>query len=296
MTLPQRTGKPCWLRRKLPTGPGYERIRHLIKDQRLATVCQEAMCPNQFECFAQGTATFMILGEHCSRNCRFCAVGHGAPGPPDPEEPERVAAAIRSLNLQYSVITSVTRDDLVDGGAAHFAATIRAIRAKNPRTLIEVLIPDLQGDPRALATVLAAGPDVLNHNLETVERLYPEVRPEAGYRQSLEVLRQSKTIAPATVTKSGIMVGLGETADELSRLFSDLRRAHCDILTVGQYLQPSKAHLEVARYVPPEEFALLETEALALGFSAVAAGPFVRSSYQAEALYRRAAAAVGEGC
>ena len=296
MTIPQRTGKPCWLRRKLPIGPGYERIRHLIRDQRLATVCQEAMCPNQFECFAQGTATFMILGEHCSRNCRFCAVGHGVPGPPDPEEPERVAAAVRSLNLQYSVITSVTRDDLADGGAAHFAATIRAIRGKNPRTLIEVLIPDLQGDSRALATVLAAEPDVLNHNLETVERLYPEVRPEAGYRQSLEVLRQSKTIAPATVTKSGIMVGLGETAGELSRLFADLRRAHCDILTVGQYLQPSKAHLEVARYVPPEEFALLEAEALALGFSAVAAGPFVRSSYQAETLYRRAAAAVGVGC
>jgi lipoic acid synthetase len=296
MTTPQRTGKPCWLRRKLPIGPGYERLRHLIKDQRLATVCQEAMCPNQFECFAQGTATFMILGEHCSRHCRFCAVGHGVPGPPDPEEPERVATAVRTLNLQYSVITSVTRDDLVDGGAAHFAATIRAIRGKNPRTLIEVLIPDLQGDPRALATVLAAEPDVLNHNLETVERLYPEVRPEAGYLQSLEVLRQSKTIAPATVTKSGIMVGLGETAGELSRLFADLRRAHCDILTVGQYLQPSKAHLEVARYIPPEEFALLETEALALGFSAVAAGPFVRSSYQAEALYRRAATVVGEGC
>jgi lipoic acid synthetase len=291
MTTEHQAGKPRWLRRKLPTGPGYERIRHLIKDSRLATVCQEAMCPNQFECYAKGTATFMILGEQCTRNCRFCAVGHGAPGPPDPEEPARVAAAIRTMGLRYSVVTSVTRDDLDDGGAAHFAATIRAIRAENPQTLIEVLIPDLQGDPQALAAVLAAGPDVLNHNLETVERLYPEVRPEAGYRRSLEVLRQSKAIAPGTVTKSGIMVGLGETADELTRLFADLRQAQCDILTIGQYLQPSKGHLAVARFIPPEEFEAMAAEALALGFRAVAADPFVRSSYQAEALYRQAAAA-----
>ena len=229
MTTPPKTGKPRWLRRKLPTGPGYERIRHLIKDQHLATVCQEAMCPNQFECFAQGTATFMILGEQCSRNCRFCAVGHGTPGPPDPEEPERVAEAVRTMGLRYSVITSVTRDDLDDGGAAHFAATIKAIRARNPQTLIEVLIPDLQGDVQALARVLAAGPDVLNHNLETVERLYPKVRPEAGYQRSLGILRQSKSLAPGTVTKSGIMVGLGETEGELTRLFVDLQQTGCDI-------------------------------------------------------------------
>ncbi len=291
MTPPQRTGKPDWLRRRLPTGPGYERIRHLIKDQRLTTVCREAMCPNQFECFAQGTATFMILGEQCSRNCRFCAVGHGTLLQPDPEEPERVAEAIRIMRLAYSVITSVTRDDLADGGAAHFAATIRAIRKQNPHTLIEVLIPDLQGDSQALATVLEAGPDVLNHNLETVERLYPEVRPEANYQRSLELLQQSKILAPNTITKSGIMVGLGERTEELTRLFGDLRRVQCDILTMGQYLQPSKGHLTVTRYVPPEEFALLETEALALGFAAVAAAPFVRSSYRAEPLYRRAAAA-----
>jgi len=288
MTTPPKTGKPRWLRRKLPTGPGYERIRHLIKDQHLATVCQEAMCPNQFECFAQGTATFMILGEQCSRNCRFCAVGHGTPGPPDPEEPERVAEAVRTMGLRYSVITSVTRDDLDDGGAAHFAATIKAIRAQNPQTLIEVLIPDLQGDVEALARVLAAGPDVLNHNLETVERLYPKVRPEAGYQRSLGILRQSKVLAPGTVTKSGIMVGLGETEGELNRLFVDLQQTGCDVLTIGQYLQPSKAHLPVERYLPPEEFADMAHKALAQGFRAVAADPFVRSSYQAEALYRQA--------
>lgn len=288
-TQQQSPGKPRWLRRRLPTGPQYERIRHLIKEQGLATVCQEAMCPNQFECFAKGTATFMILGELCSRNCRFCAVGHGLQGLPDPEEPERVAEAIAAMGLGYSVITSVTRDDLDDGGAAHFAATIQAIRAHNSQPLIEVLIPDLQGDPQALATVLAAGPDVLNHNLETVERLYPEVRPEAGYRRSLEVLRQSKALAPTTVTKSGIMVGLGETATELTRLFSDLREVQCDILTIGQYLQPTKGHLAVARYIPPEEFEAMAAEAITLGFRAVAAAPFVRSSYQAETLYRQAA-------
>ena len=290
MTTQKTSAKPRWLRRKLPTGPGYERIRHLIKDQHLTTVCQEAMCPNQFECFAKGTATFMILGERCTRNCRFCAVSHGAVGPPDPEEPLRVATAIQAMGLRYSVITSVTRDDLPDGGAAHFAATIRAIRAHNPQTLIEVLIPDLQGDPEALEIILSAGPDVLNHNLETVARLYPEVRPEAVYQRSLEILRLCKTLAPGMVTKSGIMVGLGETADELSQLFADLRQARCDILTIGQYLQPSKAHLPIQRYVPPEKFAMMATEALALGFMAVAADPFVRSSYQAQTLYQQASA------
>ena len=292
MTTQKTSAKPRWLRRKLPTGPGYERIRHLIKDQHLTTVCQEAMCPNQFECFAKGTATFMILGERCTRNCRFCAVGHGKAEPPDPEEPQRVAAAVQAMGLHYSVITSVTRDDLPDGGAAHFAATIRAIRAHNPRTLIEVLIPDLQGDAQALATILAAGPDVLNHNLETVARLYPEVRPEAVYQRSLELLRYCKSQASGMVTKSGIMVGLGETAGELSRLFADLRQASCDILTIGQYLQPSKAHLPIQRYVPPDEFAMMATEALSLGFSAVAADPFVRSSYQAQTLYQQASTPV----
>lgn len=287
MTTEPTQPKPRWLRRRLPTGPEYESIRHLIRDQGLATVCQEAMCPNQFECFGRGTATFMILGDRCSRNCRFCAVGHGPQGPPDPEEPRRVAEAVRTLGLSYCVITSVTRDDLADGGAGHFAATIRKLRAENPQLLIEVLIPDFQGDAEALATVLAAGPDVLNHNLETVERLYPIVRPEARYGRSLELLLQSKAIAPGVATKSGIMVGLGETTEELVQLFADLRQAGCDILTIGQYLQPSRGHLEVIRFLPPEEFVTLGQQALTMGFGAVAAAPFVRSSYQAEGLYRQ---------
>lgn len=283
--------KPRWLRRRLPSGPQYERIRSLIKEQCLSTVCQEAMCPNQFECFGRGTATFMILGDRCSRNCRFCAVGHGPQGPPDPQEPGRVAETVRVMALSYCVITSVTRDDLTDGGAAHFAAVIEAIRHHNPQTLIEVLIPDFQGDPEALATVLAAEPDVLNHNLETVERLYPLVRPEADYQRSLELLSRSKRLSPKTITKCGIMVGLGETTEELNGLFGDLRRTGCDILTIGQYLQPSRRHLDVTCYVPPEEFTVLEQQALALGFGAVAAAPFVRSSYQAESLYRQIMAA-----
>ena len=280
--------KPRWLKRKLPSGPQYERIRHLIKDQCLSTVCQEAMCPNQFECFGKGAATFMILGDRCSRNCRFCAVGHGPQGLPDPDEPRRVAEAVRTMELSYCVITSVTRDDLSDGGAAHFAATIGAIRELNANTLIEVLIPDFQGNTEALTTVLSARPEVLNHNLETVASLYPTVRPQAGYRQSLAVLRQSKLIAPEIVTKCGIMVGLGESREELQQLMRDLHQVDCDILTIGQYLQPSKQHLPVVCYLPPEEFAELEQEALALGFGAVAAAPFVRSSYQAESLFRRA--------
>ena len=288
MTTPQPTAKPAWLRRKLPTGPEYERIRHLIRDHHLATVCQEAMCPNQFECFARGAATFMLLGDRCTRNCRFCAVAHGPLGPPDPEEPGRVAEAVRTLGLRYSVLTSVTRDDLADGGAGQFAAAIRAIRAGTEQTLIEVLIPDFQGDPQALAMVLTAGPEVLNHNLETVHRLYAEVRPQAEYRRSLELLGMVKDMAPTMITKTGIMVGLGETRTELLELFADLRRVDCDILTIGQYLQPTREHLEVARFVPPAEFEVLREEALALGFRAVAAGPFVRSSYQAGELYRQA--------
>lgn len=280
--------KPQWLKRKLPSGPQYERIRHLIKDQCLSTVCQEAMCPNQFECFGQGAATFMILGDRCSRNCRFCAVAHGPQGLPDPDEPRRVAEAVRTMGLSYCVITSVTRDDLSDGGSTHFAATIGAIREINPNTLIEVLIPDFQGNAQALATVLAARPEVLNHNLETVASLYPTVRPQAGYAQSLALLRQSKRIAPEIITKCGIMVGLGESREELGQLMRDLRQVGCDILTIGQYLQPSKSHLPVGRYLPPEEFTELEQQALALGFGAVAAAPFVRSSYQAESLFRRA--------
>lgn len=288
MTHQPVIAKPAWLRRKLPTGPEYERIRSLIRERKLATVCQAAMCPNQFECFARGTATFLLLGDRCTRNCRFCAVAHGPLGPPDPEEPGRVAEAVRTLGLRYTVLTSVTRDDLADNGSGQFAAAIRVIRAEIPSCLIEVLIPDFQGNPQALATVLEARPAVLNHNLETVPRLYAEVRPQADYQRSLDLLRTVKTMAPAMITKTGLMVGLGESREELLAVFADLRRAGCDLLTLGQYLQPTRAHLEVARFLPPEEFESLRQKALALGFAAVAAGPFVRSSYQAEQLFRAA--------
>ena len=230
----------------------------------------------------------MILGERCTRNCRFCAVGHQPEGLPDPEEPERVAEAVVILGLRYAVVTSVTRDDLTDGGASFFADTIQAIRRRSQKTLVEVLIPDLQGNWLALKTILEAGPDVLNHNIETVSALYPEVRPQAEYRRSLELLRQAKIIAPRTPAKSGIMLGFGETHAEIVQTWRDLLTAGCDILTMGQYLQPSSEHLPVKRFLPPEEFAELESEALALGFAGVASAPFVRSSYQAEKLYRQA--------
>lgn len=285
-----RKQKPHWLRRSLPTGPEYEQMRMLLRAGCLTTVCQEAQCPNQFECFGKGTATFMILGERCSRACRFCAVGHGPRGLPDTDEPERVAQAVQQLGLRYAVITSVTRDDLEDGGAAHFAETIRAVRKKSPETLIEVLVPDFQGMHTSLEMVLKACPDVLNHNMETVERLYPAVRPQAQYRRSLALLGRVKQIAPSMVTKSGIMLGLGEQADELEELWRDLGEVACDILTMGQYLQPSDQHLPVSRFLPPEEFAALARLAGGYGFSGVASGPFVRSSYQAEQLYEKARA------
>ncbi len=280
--------KPPWLRRKLPSGPTYEKIRQLVKDNNLATVCQEAKCPNQFECYGKGTATFMILGDRCSRNCRFCAVHHGPEGHPDPDEPARIAQAIAKMKLRYAVITSVTRDDLDDGGANQFVHTIKLIQQTNPSTLIEVLIPDLQGNRKALESIINATPDVLNHNMETVQRLYPQVRPQADYKQSLDLLINVKKINPAMITKSGVMVGLGETREELLQLFTDLQSAQCDILTLGQYLQPSKEHLEVKRYIPPEEFAALKQEAELLGFTGIAADPFVRSSYEAETLYQKA--------
>jgi len=283
-----RVGKPSWLKRRLPSGPEYEQMRQLLRRRELHTVCQEAHCPNQFECYAKGTATFMILGDRCSRNCRFCAVRHEPPGPLDPGEPERVVEAVERLGLRYAVITSVTRDDLPDGGAAVFAATIRAIRRRCPTVLVEVLIPDLQGDRQALATILAADPRVLNHNVETVPRLYPRVRPQARYARSLEVLAAVKRMRPEMICKSGLMLGLGETGDELRQVWRDLVRAGCDILTMGQYLQPAAANLPVARFLPPHEFAQLQDEALACGFAGVAAGPFVRSSYEAEKLYRLA--------
>jgi lipoic acid synthetase len=288
-------GKPKWLRRSLPSGPQYEQLRRLLKGHALTTVCQEAMCPNQFECYGQGTATFMILGERCTRDCGFCAVRHSPSGPPDPQEPERVAEAVALLDLRYAVVTSVTRDDLGDGGASLFAATITAIKKRSPATLVEVLIPDFLGDESSLSAVLKAAPDVLNHNIETVARLYPRVRPQADYHRSLELLARVKKVSPHLPAKSGMMLGLGERVEELGQTWQDLRSAGCDILTMGQYLQPSHNHLPVERFVPPEEFVALAKEAQALGFAGVAAGPFVRSSYQAESLYLQARRSIEEG-
>lgn len=285
--------KPAWLKRSLPSGPEYGRMKNLIKNASLATVCQEAQCPNQFECFSKGTATFMILGDRCTRNCGFCAVSHKPLTLPDASEPVRVAQAVASLKLTFAVITSVTRDDLADGGACHFAETIREIHRQAPDTGVEILIPDLQGNWQALAEILAADPDVLNHNLETVPRLYSKVRPQAVYQRSLSLLRESKELHPEIPTKSGLMVGLGETADELRSTMADLLKHGCDILTIGQYLQPSKSHLAVERFVPPEEFEQFREEAVTMGFKGVASSPTVRSSFEAGTLYHEVVHSIG---
>mgnify|MGYP000992219951 CR=1 FL=1 len=277
--------KPAWLRRRLPSGPACEKVRGLLRQAQLHTVCQEAQCPNLFECFGGHTATFLILGDRCTRDCRFCAVVHGRPGPPDDDEPRRVAEAAARLALRYVVVTSVTRDDLPDGGARLFAATVEALRRRIDGVRVEVLIPDFRGSAEALETVLAAGPDVLNHNLETVARRYPEARPEADYRRSLSLLARSAALCPQIPTKSGLMLGLGEEAAEIRTALVDLRAAGVRLLTLGQYLQPSRRHLPVARYLPPEEFDRWRAAALDMGFAAVASGPFVRSSYQAQTFY-----------
>jgi lipoic acid synthetase len=283
-----QTPKPPWLRVRLPSGPEYEQTRQLLQQGRLHTVCQEAGCPNMFECFSQHTATFLILGDHCTRDCAFCAVEQGALHPPDPDEPRRVADAAAELKLEYVVVTSVTRDDLHDGGADQFASTIRALRRRIPGVRVEVLIPDFQGNRQALRTVLNARPDVLNHNIETVPRLYPTVRPQAVYQRSLRLLELAAAQAPDIATKSGLMLGLGESDDEIHATLADLRRVNCRMITLGQYLQPGPQNHPVMRYVPPEEFSRWRETALALGFDEVAAGPFVRSSYQAEQSFRNA--------
>jgi len=282
---PIRTGKPSWLRRKLPSGPQYEQIRAMIGKGQLHTVCQEANCPNQFECFSARTATFLILGATCTRNCRFCNIEDGRPGPVDADEPRRVADAANRINLRYVVVTSVTRDDLEDGGAGHFAATIGALREKIPGVQVEVLIPDFQGDRSSLETVLAARPDVLNHNMETVRRLYPDVRPQADYDRSLELLASVKTIDPSIPAKSGIMLGLGEMEAEVRQTITEVYRTGCRMLTIGQYLQPTPQHLPVVDFIPPEEFDDWRQFALTLGFEKVASGPFVRSSYHAGEMF-----------
>lgn len=250
------------------------------------TVCQEAACPNRRECFEDKTATFLIMGPSCTRDCRFCVVNSATPEPLDQTEPKRVAFAARSLNLVYVVITSVTRDDLADGGASHFVNTIRAVEAAIPGSHIEILIPDFRGDPESVSMVAAAQPYCIGHNVETIERLYPEVRPQADYRRSLEVLRKVKRRDPAILTKSGIMVGLGEAKEEIVETLADIRDTGCDIVTIGQYLQPSKRQPPVYRYYSPDEFARLQVEARNLGFIDVESGPFVRSSYHAGVLVR----------
>lgn len=280
-----KTGKPSWLKKSLPKGGDYQRVRNLLSMAGLHTVCKEANCPNMFECFSKDTSTFMILGSECTRNCRFCNVTCGTPSPIDPEEPMRVAKAALDLNLKYIVVTSVTRDDLDDGGASHFAATIHAIKSMVPgHPKVEVLIPDFKGDVEALKTVLFERPDVLNHNIETVSSLYSRVRPEAVYQRSLTLLQNVKIFDPSIPVKSGIMVGLGETMAELEQTLTDLFCHGCDIITIGQYLQPTKNHLPVEKYYSPEEFESIEKTAKKTGFKKVAAGPFVRSSYRAQEL------------
>ncbi len=280
---------PPWLKRRIPAGGEKSDVQNILDELHLVTVCHGAHCPNRGECFACGTATFMILGETCTRNCRFCAIDHRNPGPPREDEPEALAEAAARMGLKYVVITSVTRDDLPDGGSEHFARCIRAVRARLPETRVEVLTPDFQGNRAAIQAVLAAHPDVFNHNVETAPRLYSAIRPQANYQQSLEVLRYAKELAEAseqkTYTKSGMMVGLGETDEEVITVLCDLRNARCDIVTIGQYLAPSSAHAPVMRYVPPEQFAAWETQAREMGFTAVASAPFVRSSYKAENLF-----------
>lgn len=265
----------------MPHGGEYAEVKELVRDHHLHTVCQSAQCPNVGECWGARTATFMLLGEVCTRDCGFCAVPSGGPAPPDPEEPARIGRAVRQLGLRYAVITSVTRDDLEDGGADHFAQTIQQIRLHTPNCRVEVLIPDLQGNREALKIIVHACPDVLNHNIETVVRLYPVVRPQANYRRSLNLLRHVKELAGGLITKSGFMVGLGETVDEVKQMMRDLRAVDCDLLTIGQYLQPSLRHLPVQRYVPPEEFHPLQKLGEDMGFQHVEAGPLVRSSYHA---------------
>lgn len=273
---------PSWLTKKAPPSCVLEDMEDLIKDLSLHTVCQEAHCPNIGDCFSKKTATFMILGNFCTRNCRFCAVKKGEPLLPDPREPENVAEAVKRLGLDYVVITSPTRDDLPDGGAGHFAKVIRAIKKScGQKTLIEVLIPDFGGSSVALEKVLIAKPFVVNHNLETVPRLYSEVRPLAQYERSLKILEISKKNSPEIYTKSGIMVGLGESQEEVIQVMKDLRSVNCDILTIGQYLRPSPSHLEVKEFVKPSIFNYYRQVAYSLGFIYVAAAPFVRSSYMA---------------
>lgn len=277
--------KPEWLRIKKREGENLGYVNHLLKDLSLNTVCEAANCPNRAECFSKRTATFMILGKECTRNCRFCNVTSNPVETVNPKEPENVAEATMNLGLEHVVITSVTRDDLADGGAEHFAKTIRAIRARDEKIIIEVLIPDLQGDIDALKTVVEAKPNILNHNIETVPRLYSDVRPMAIYERSLEVLENTKKLDPDMLTKTGIMLGLGEREEEVIQVFKDLREKDCDFLTVGQYLPPSEEHFPLVDYIHPDQFEKYRKDAMDLGFKFVASSPLVRSSYKAADMF-----------
>jgi lipoic acid synthetase len=283
---PPASPKPAWLKVRAPGGPRYLRLKGLMREWNLHTVCEEAHCPNIGECWEDLTATFMILGDVCTRNCGYCAVTHGRPQWEDREEPQRVGRAVGELGLEHVVITSVNRDDLADGGAAHFAATVGAIRRHAPACRVELLIPDFQGSASALQTVIAAGPDILNHNTETVPRLYKLARHGGRYDRTLELFRRARQAAPSLLTKSGIILGLGEERDELLATMRDLRAADVGILTLGQYLRPSAQHLPVARYYHPDEFQELAEMGRSLGFAHVESGPLVRSSYHAKSQAR----------
>ena len=272
--------KPEWLRKRMDPAAVME-MEGILRSLNLHTVCEGANCPNRGECFKNKTATFMILGDVCTRNCRFCAVCKGTPVAPDPQEPDNVATAAQALRLSHTVVTSVTRDDLPDGGAEHFAKCIHALKERLPESTVEVLIPDFKGNQEALQTVLDARPEILNHNVETVPRLYPSVRPMARYERSIELLRRVKEMSDGIFSKTGIMVGLGETVDEVLAVMDDLIAVGCDILTIGQYLQPSQEHIEIAEYVHPDQFEAYKRIGLDKGFKYVASGPLVRSSYNA---------------
>lgn len=274
--------RPEWLKVKLPAGPNFRDLVGVMRTQALHTVCEEARCPNIGDCWERRTATFLILGNVCTRHCAYCAIAHGLPTELDADEPERVASAVAAMGLRHVVVTSVDRDDLRDGGAAMFARTIRLVRERVPRCSIEVLIPDFKGDAAALDTVLEAAPDILNHNIETVARLFPAVRSGGRYRRSLDLLALAKARGTRWLTKSGMMVGLGESTDEVVQTMRDLRGVGCDILTIGQYLSPGKDYVPIVRYYHPDEFATLKAEGLAMGFRHVESGPLVRSSYHAD--------------
>ena len=273
---------PEWLKVKMPGSPGYIELKHLMRNHELHTVCEEARCPNISECWERGTATFMILGDICTRRCHYCAVTTGRPTGIDLQEPGRLAQTVKMMGLRYCVITSVNRDDLPDGGAFIFGACIKKIRADVPGCKVEVLIPDFDGSKSALQKIIDARPDVLNHNIESSRRIFPRVRPRGNYQLSLELLAQAKEMYPTMVTKSGIIVGMGETTEEVVETMQDLRRVDCDLLTIGQYLRPSSRHLPLDRYYTPAEFAELGRTGEAMGFKHVASGPLVRSSYHAD--------------